>query len=48
MERENGHIVETTTEARGAVSGHNVRAVLLVSTVGVAVLFSAVFLYFFA
>jgi hypothetical protein len=29
---ENGHIVETTGEARAGVTGHNVRYVLLIGT----------------
>jgi hypothetical protein len=29
---ENGHIVETTDEARAGVTGHNVRYVLLIGT----------------
>jgi hypothetical protein len=47
MERENDRIVETTTEARSAVTGHNVRYVLVASTVGLRVLFLGVYLYFF-
>ncbi len=45
--REDGHIVESTTEARGAVTGHNARYVLYWSIALVVVLFAAVFLYFF-
>ena len=44
-----GHrrIVETATEARGAVPGPQVRVVLLVSTASVIVLFAAIFWYYF-
>lgn len=45
--RENDRIVETATEARAGATGHNVRTVLGLSLVGVAVLFALVFLYFF-
>jgi hypothetical protein len=45
---ENGHITETGTEARGAVCGLPVLYVLLLSTVGVIAVFSAVYMYFFA
>lgn len=44
---ENHQVVETTTEARAGVTGHNVRYVLLFGTVGVAALFVIVFLLFF-
>jgi hypothetical protein len=37
---ENGHVVETTTEARAGVTGHNVRYVLLIGTLAVIVLFT--------
>ena len=47
-ERENDRTVKTTNEARAAVTGHNARYVLLASTVGIIVLFGAVYLYFFA
>ncbi|HEU4662140.1 MAG TPA: hypothetical protein VFS63_15925 [Pseudolabrys sp.] len=40
-------IVETKTEARAGVTGHNVRAVLAVSTLAVIVLFACVYFYFF-
>ena len=45
---EGDHVVETTTEARGAVSGQQVRYVLAFGTVGCAILFVAVYLYFFS
>ncbi|HEX3439173.1 MAG TPA: hypothetical protein VHT93_02405 [Pseudolabrys sp.] len=44
---ENNHIVETTEGARAGATGHNVRYVLAFSTVGVAVLFVLVYLYYF-
>jgi len=37
---ENDQIVETTTEARAGVTGHNVRYVLLIGTLAVIVLFA--------
>jgi hypothetical protein len=44
---ENHRIVETATEARGAVRGMPVLYVLIFSTVAVVGLFSVVYLYFF-
>jgi hypothetical protein len=44
---EDDHIVETTQEARAGTSGQNVRYVLAFGTVGVAVLFVIVYLYYF-
>ncbi len=41
---ENNRIVESTTEARAAVTGHNVRYVLIVGTLAVIVLFTIVYL----
>jgi len=41
---EDNRIVESTTEARAAVTGHNVRYVLVVSTLAVIVLFVVVYL----
>jgi hypothetical protein len=41
---ENDRIVETTNEARAGVTGHNVRYVLLVSTLAVIVLFAVVYM----
>lgn len=41
---EDNRIVESTTEARAAVTGHNVRYVLVISTLAVVVLFAAVYL----
>ena len=38
-------VVETTTEARAGVTGHNVRYVLLFGLGGVIVAFAAVFWY---
>ena len=40
---EDSRIVESTTEARGAVTGHNVRYVLVISTLAVIVLFAVVY-----
>ncbi|MGD0421580.1 MAG: hypothetical protein ABSA68_18695 [Xanthobacteraceae bacterium] len=40
-------IVETTTEARQGVTGHNVRYVLVWGTVGVIVAFVIVYFLFF-
>jgi hypothetical protein len=48
MERNGDRINETATEARAGVTGQNVRYVLVASTLGVAVLFAAVYFYFFA
>lgn len=45
---EHNQVVETPNEARGATTGQNVRYVLAASTLGIAVLFVAVYLYFFA
>lgn len=39
-------VVTTTTRARGAVTGHNVNTVLIVSTLGVIVLFGGLLLYY--
>jgi hypothetical protein len=44
---EDDRIVETTDEARAGATGQNVRYVLAFSTVGVAVLFVLVYLYYF-
>ena len=41
---ENNRIVESGTEARAAVTGHNVRYVLVFSTLAVIVLFAVVYL----
>jgi hypothetical protein len=40
---EENRIVESTTEARAAVTGHNVRYVLVISTLAVVVLFAVVY-----
>ena len=45
--REGGQIVETATEARTGVTGHNVRTVLAAGTAALVVLFFGVYLYFF-
>ncbi|HTL63761.1 MAG TPA: hypothetical protein VL305_02095 [Pseudolabrys sp.] len=41
---EDNRTVESTTEARAAVTGHNVRYVLVISTLAVVVLFALVYL----
>ena len=41
---EDNHIVESTTEARAAVTGHNVRYVLVISTLAVIVVFAIAYL----
>lgn len=41
---EQNRVVESSTEARAAVTGHNVRYVLLFSTIAVIVLFAVVYL----
>ena len=41
---EDNRIVESTTEARAAVTGHNVRYVLVISTLAAVVLFAVVYL----
>lgn len=41
-------IVTTPTRARGAVRGQGVSMVLIVSTLGVVILFGALWMYFFA
>ena len=40
---EDNRIVESTTEARAAVTGHNVRYVLVISTLAVIVLFAVIY-----
>ena len=41
---EDNRIVESTTDARAAVTGHNVRYVLVISTLAVIVLFAVAYL----
>jgi hypothetical protein len=41
-------IAKSATEAREGVTGHNVRYVLIVSLLGVVLVFVALWLYFFA
>ena len=41
---ENDHIVESAIEARAAVTGHNVRYVLVISTLAVIVLFAIAYI----
>ncbi len=48
MKREGNHIVETPVEARAGATGHNVRYVLASATLGIVVLFVAVYFYYFA
>jgi hypothetical protein len=48
MERQGNRIVESTTEARAGETGQNVRYVLAAGTIGVIVLFGAVYFYYFA
>jgi hypothetical protein len=45
--RENGRIVETTTEARSAETGRPTRNVLVISTVTVVIIFAIVWYIFF-
>jgi hypothetical protein len=47
-EMQQGHVVETPTEARAAVTGHGARYVLVYGTLGVIVLFAGIYLYYFA
>jgi len=44
---ENDRIVEKATEARGAVTGHNVRYVLAFGLLGIVVAFRALYVYSF-
>lgn len=48
LKLENGHIVETAVEARGAERGPTVRNVLVVSTGLVIATFAVVYLAYFA
>jgi hypothetical protein len=41
---EDERIVESATEARAAITGHNVRYVLLISTLAVIVLFAVIYI----
>jgi hypothetical protein len=43
----NTTIVETPVEARGAVKGQGVSTVLVISTLGVAIIFGGLLLYYF-
>lgn len=47
-ETEDSRIVESTEEARAAVTGHNVRYVLLIGTAAVIAIFAAIYIYSFA
>ncbi len=44
---EDGHIVETAREARGAEPGPSVRWVLIISTFSVAAIFAGLLAYYF-
>jgi hypothetical protein len=46
-QRQGDRIVESATEARAGVTGHNVRYVLAIGIAAVALLFAAVYLYYF-
>ncbi|HZT26702.1 MAG TPA: hypothetical protein VFA57_13470 [Pseudolabrys sp.] len=48
MEREGDRIVQSTTEARGGETGHNVRYMLAGGIALVVILFVAVYFYYFA
>ena len=41
-------IVETTTQARQGVTGHNVRYVLMASTLAVVVAFALIYTFYFS
>jgi hypothetical protein len=41
-------IVKDTTQAREGVTGHNVRYVLIISLIGIFILFAGLWLYYFA
>jgi len=45
---ERNQFVKSTDQARAGETGHNVRIVLAAGTLGVAALFVAVYLYYFA
>jgi hypothetical protein len=46
-ERYGEQIIETKTEARQGVTGHNVRYVLLFGTTAVIVAFAVIYIFFF-
>ena len=46
--QENGRIVETATEARAGTKDKPQRNVLIISTAGVIVAFTLIWLYYFA
>jgi hypothetical protein len=48
MIERNRRTIKSATEAREGVTGHNVRYVLIVSLLGVIILFAGLWLYFFA
>jgi hypothetical protein len=45
---ESNRPTRTATQAREAVTGHNVRYVLIASLAGIIILFAGLWLYFFA
>jgi len=47
MTDRNPLVVKSATEAREAVTGHNVRHVLIISLCGIILLFAGLWLYFF-
>ena len=48
IDTDDNRIVESTTDARAAVTGQNVRYVLLAGTAAVLAIFAAIYVYFFA
>ena len=48
VENRGDEVNEPTTNARQGVTHQNVRYVLAISTIGVAVLFAIIYLFFFA
>ena len=40
--------MKDTTQAREGVTGHNVRYVLIISLIGICVVFAGLWLYYFA
>lgn len=47
-ERHGDEIVETTTEARAAETGTGLRWMLIAGTVGLAIIFALLWLYYFS
>jgi hypothetical protein len=46
-DKKDTHVIETTTEARGGVTGHNVRYVLAFGLAGVIIAFLIIALYYY-